>query len=192
MFETFVNAAVFNLTFGWGYLCNRPWVSVYDEEKVVLTALPMITRDPLDLDRFIKEERIGHVVNMCEDHELSYHYIFGQPVQVEDWQSRGVHVHRVPTLDFSPSSTDDIAEAVNLMRMWSSQAPDKRTLLHCKAGKGRSVLLFACYLVSVHGVTPDEAVSYIRTQRPQINMSTAQIEALTDYALDRERRAIEV
>jgi protein-tyrosine phosphatase len=42
----------------------------------------------------------------------------------------------------------------------------KTVLVHCRAGIQRSCAVVACYLVKYHGLTPDQAIAYIKAQRP--------------------------
>ena len=42
----------------------------------------------------------------------------------------------------------------------------KTVLVHCHAGIQRSCAVVACYLVKYHGLTPDEAIAYIKKRRP--------------------------
>ena len=42
----------------------------------------------------------------------------------------------------------------------------KTVLVHCHAGIQRSCAVVACYLVKYHGLTPDQAIAYIKVQRP--------------------------
>lgn len=42
----------------------------------------------------------------------------------------------------------------------------KTVLVHCRAGIQRSCAVVACYLVKYHGLTPVQAISYIKVQRP--------------------------
>ncbi|KAL9965110.1 hypothetical protein ACROYT_G028863 [Oculina patagonica] len=50
--------------------------------------------------------------------------------------------------------------------------------VHCKAGRGRSTTLVACYLMKAKGLTPEGAYQYIKCKRPHILLAPRQWEAI--------------
>jgi protein-tyrosine phosphatase len=43
----------------------------------------------------------------------------------------------------------------------------KRVLIHCYAGRQRSAAVVAMYLIFIYGLTPRDAVTFIRSRRPE-------------------------
>jgi protein tyrosine phosphatase (PTP) superfamily phosphohydrolase (DUF442 family) len=85
----------------------------------------------------------------------------------------------LPTLDagdFTPSMVNDGVA-------WIEQqlASGRRTLVHCRAGKGRSVLIGAAVLTR-RGYGPDDALALIRERRPIVTPTPGQIARLRAFA----------
>lgn len=76
---------------------------------------------------------------------------------------------RIPIND-DPSDCDKlgllIQETRVLEQIHESIVAKQPVLVHCFAGMQRSCALVACYLIKYYGMTPDEAVEYIRHKRP--------------------------
>jgi protein tyrosine phosphatase (PTP) superfamily phosphohydrolase (DUF442 family) len=92
----------------------------------------------------------------------------------------GMTFLHVPTPDSGNFTPLQVSETVG----WIEQrwAEGQRVLVHCQAGKGRSVLIGAAAL-SRRGLTAEEAVSLIRQRRPIITPTPGQLARLRDYAL---------
>jgi protein-tyrosine phosphatase len=72
---------------------------------------------------------------------------------------------------------DTIVDYVNAARQ------DKQNVLvHCLAGRSRSTLIVAAYLMRSKRLTVDEALALIRTQRPVIGPASVYLTALQEYA----------
>ena len=55
--------------------------------------------------------------------------------------------HWFETVDFQPPSLDKIREGLEVI--YQVKASGNSVYLHCKAGKGRSAVVAACYLIKV-------------------------------------------
>jgi len=55
---------------------------------------------------------------------------------------------------------------------------NKSVYVHCKAGRGRSTTLVACYLMKAKRLTPEEAYHYLKSKRPHILLAPRQWEAI--------------
>ena len=56
-------------------------------------------------------------------------------------------------------------------------AMQKKVYVHCKNGHGRAPTLVAAFLIK-QGKTTDEAVRFIKSKRPSVHLTDAQIESL--------------
>ncbi len=70
---------------------------------------------------------------------------------------------QVPLIDGMGNAEADIAEAVDFIREIVNRGD--RILVHCHAGRSRSVVVVARYLMERQGITGDEALSMIAVKR---------------------------
>lgn len=91
----------------------------------------------------------------------------------------GIRLLHLPTPDCGNFAPEQVAAGV----AWIEQqlAQGRRTLVHCQAGKGRSVLIGAAVLTR-RGYTPDDALALVRTRRPIVTPTPGQIERLREFA----------
>eukprot|EP01126_Amoeba_proteus_P024614 TRINITY_DN2474_c0_g1_i8.p1 TRINITY_DN2474_c0_g1~~TRINITY_DN2474_c0_g1_i8.p1 ORF type:complete len:193 (+),score=44.30 TRINITY_DN2474_c0_g1_i8:78-581(+) len=101
------------------------------------------------------------------------------PVTKEVWEAHGIEALHIPTPDFCPPSLSDLREGVEFMERIVNSG--KIVYVHCKAGRGRSVVVTICYLAHKKGFSVDQACELLRSRRPQVNMGQAQIQACRDY-----------
>ncbi len=94
-------------------------------------------------------------------------------------ESLGLAFLRVPTPDAGSFTPLQVADAV----AWIEQqwAADRRVLVHCQAGKGRSVAIGGAALTRL-GWSADDAVDLIRKYRPIITPTPGQLACLRSYA----------
>ena len=74
-----------------------------------------------------------------------------------------------PTLDQLRVGTAAVNEMVGV---------GNKVYVHCKNGHGRSPTMVAAYLIRYKGMTVEEAVQFIRQQRPEIHLEEEQMKAL--------------
>jgi protein tyrosine phosphatase (PTP) superfamily phosphohydrolase (DUF442 family) len=93
-------------------------------------------------------------------------------------ENLGIAFLNLPTIDSGNFTSPQVVEGV----AWVEQqwAAGRRVLVHCQAGKGRSVLIGAAAL-SRRGVSPDDALALIRKHRPIITPTPGQIARLREY-----------
>lgn len=58
---------------------------------------------------------------------------------------------------------------------------NRKVYIHCKNGHGRSPTLIASYLVRYKKMSVEEAVSLIKTKRPEIHIEELQLKAIQDF-----------
>lgn len=123
-----------------------------------------------------REQRLGAVIDVRAE-------------AVDDaamWRRCGVAFLSLPTEDHAAIAPPmlraglDFAEAARLA--------SRRLLIHCQHGIGRSVMLALCVLEG-RGGGALEALSLIKTRRPQASPSPAQMEAWRDWVAGRGRAA---
>lgn len=66
---------------------------------------------------------------------------------MQEWADHGVEQVWVPTLDFQPPSLLDIERGLKVIQDYKLKR--ESAYVHCKAGKGRSATVTACYLIKV-------------------------------------------
>ena len=86
----------------------------------------------------------------------------------------------MPVPDQNPPSPIQMAIGTSLID--EIVRAGKMIYVHCKAGHGRSPTLVAAYFIRYKGMTVDEAISYIRSQRPAVHLEDIQKEALSEFA----------
>ena len=151
---------------------TRHWFDRIDNQ-VILGALPLRTFVPQ-----LEDEGVGGVLSMNEHFETRYTIL-----SREEWARRGIEQQQLPTVDFfrAPTQTD-IHRGIDFIKEIGREG--KSTYVHCKAGRGRSTTVVTCYLMQLHGISPDEAVTRIREKRSHINMCGEQMQAVRIFYRD--------
>ena len=147
-------------TFSWNVLLGRllrirHW---YDRvtPAVWLGALPC----PRDVPR-LAEMGITAVVNTCEE--------YSGPRAA--YRRYGIEQLRIPTVDFTHPRLSDVTAAVDFMQ--SRIAGGGKVYVHCKAGRGRSATVVACWLMAAQGLNRDQAQALLLERRPHVNRHLA-------------------
>jgi protein tyrosine phosphatase (PTP) superfamily phosphohydrolase (DUF442 family) len=94
-------------------------------------------------------------------------------------ESLGIDFLHLPTPDAGDFTAGQVAQGVGWVE--DQLARGRRVLVHCRAGKGRSILIAAAVL-SRRGVAPDEALALIRSRRPIVTPTPGQIARLRAFA----------
>jgi len=147
---------IFYPTLGWNMLLGR-WLKVrnwWDEvdDDIVLGAFPF-ARDVKQMAAI----GVKGVVNTCEE--------YCGPT--EDYAEHGIEQFRMPTVDFTHPSLEDVTAAVAFIE--SQVAKSHRVYIHCKAGRARSATVAICWLMKSRGVTKEEGQQILNKARPHIN-----------------------
>lgn len=85
----------------------------------------------------------------------------------------------LPTPDAGSFQPEQVAAGI----AWIEQqlAAGRPTFIHCRAGRGRSVMLGAAVLTR-RGLSPDEALAWVRARRPIVTPTPGQIARLREFA----------
>jgi protein-tyrosine phosphatase len=133
------------------------WLSWIGEERIAVGRHPTVESMPV-----LAREGITHVVNCC--------------ARVQTWLARDLaieqrvfgrsHVIRAPMWDFGRAQPPRLwSPAVRFAIAALDEAPTARVLIHCRAGRRRSVLVTYAVL-RVRGYPADDAAALILSHRP--------------------------
>ena len=90
----------------------------------------------------------------------------------------GLRYRRVPMEDRAAPDMPALREAVDWVM--AELAADRKVLVHCRAGAGRSPLV-ACAVLLRMGYDLQRAYETVRRQRPEMNLADDQAAALQEY-----------
>ncbi|XP_053244666.1 cyclin-dependent kinase inhibitor 3 isoform X1 [Podarcis raffonei] len=113
-----------------------------------------------DIDE-LKSYGVQDVFVLCTRGELSKYRV---PHLLEAYQSQGIAVHHHPISD---GDTPDIAKCCLILKeLRSCLEGDRKTLIHCYGGLGRSCLIAACLLLQISDtIGPQQAIDSLRDLR---------------------------
>lgn len=100
-----------------------------------------------------------------------------------DWATRDEDIQylNIPVLDHAVPSEAQLKQAVRWMH--AQQAQQRKILVHCALGRGRSVLVMAAFLLSRHtDRSAERAVSLIKRVRQTARLNKTQLKALRTFA----------
>lgn len=163
---------------------NRfPWYNEIIPGKLILGAIPLKNYDHIDI--LVKQEGVKSVLSLVEQFEFK-DSLFSEPVSETDWSAAGVAQYLIQTPDFKPLSLNDIHDSVEYLRNQISK--NRKVYVHCKAGKGRSATIVACYLLkygnSKHNLainSSERAIAHLKSLR-KINLNAKQEQAVVNYS----------
>ncbi len=119
---------------------------------MIVGALPL----PRDVNSLV-DEGVNCVVNTCAE--------YAGPQ--EAYEQAGIEQLRIPTVDFTHPSLDDVTNAVDFIEQHVSEG--STAYVHCKAGRARSATVAICWLIRNKNMTPQEAQSLLLEKRPHTN-----------------------
>ena len=100
-----------------------------------------------------------------------------------DWATRDEDIQylNIPVLDHASPTEAQLNQAVKWLH--AQRAQQKKILVHCALGRGRSVLVLAAFLLSRNtDRSAEQAVALIKEVRHTANLNTRQLAALRKFA----------
>ncbi|XP_063355285.1 cyclin-dependent kinase inhibitor 3 [Pelmatolapia mariae] len=109
----------------------------------------------------LQNQGVQDVFVFCTRGELSKYRV---PSLLEVYQQRGFRVHHMPFLDGDAPELNQCCQILDELQI--SLKNDRRTVIHCYGGLGRSALIAACLLLQLSStMTPNKAIEILRQHR---------------------------
>lgn len=120
---------------------------------------------------FLRDEGISVIINLEE----------------YSWDYPSFEQLHLPVEDFQPPKPGDFETCMEFLTL--QIAADKKVVVHCHAGMGRTNLMIAAYIVKSELIKPYLALERVKKARPAHLVTEKQEEALWDYyyALESEK-----
>ncbi len=148
---------------------NFSWII---PNKLAASSMP---EDKRDIIR-IKSEGIKALLCLAEEDELRFGSIEEYKAILNEY---GIELKHYPIEDFGAPSLEGIIECVEWIEKKLKE--NKKVLVHCVAGQGRTGTIIACFLVKEMGVSSEEAINHVRSIRPGSVRSRSQMLAVKFY-----------
>ncbi|XP_061651071.1 cyclin-dependent kinase inhibitor 3 isoform X2 [Phyllopteryx taeniolatus] len=109
----------------------------------------------------LHNQGVQDVFVLCTRGELSKYRV---PSLLEVYQQKGLCVHHMPFPDGEAPQLEQCAHILDELQR--SLEANRRTLIHCYGGLGRSALIAACLLIQLSvTMTANEAINILRAHR---------------------------
>jgi Predicted protein-tyrosine phosphatase len=109
----------------------------------------------------LKEKGITSIVCLVEEHELTFKNI---KEYEESLNKYGIELKHYPIKDFSAPTLEYLVKIIKYLK--DKIKENKRVLVHCYGGLGRTGTILAAFLVYYKRIKAEEAISYVRKIRP--------------------------
>ena len=154
----------------------RPWWTDIDK-NIILGALPHHDRDHLNK---IKNQNVQGVITLNTDYELQPSLI-GTPVTPKDWINENINHNQIPIEDMTCPSNINIVKSILFIENIIDKDPEGKIYVHCKAGKGRSVIIVLCYLMKKNSWDFETAHEFLKSKRYYINLNKKQTDRCKEF-----------
>ncbi|KAF0717280.1 Aste57867_2388 [Aphanomyces stellatus] len=172
------------------------WTRITDH--IILGALPLRNRNH---HLQLQAEGVVAVVTMNQPYELEKtmlgvpvapgKYLKGRRIEeyfiTGDWKALGIDQCFGTTNDFCPPTLDILIRCVEFTKQHIDQGGT--VYIHCKAGRGRSTIVVAAYLMQANRWTVDEALDFIQSKRHHISRQRRMLDEFARHLNDSSNRA---
>lgn len=167
----------YEATLLWKHQTGKVWWNVITE-KVILAAQPLANYDHHKL--LHGELNVRAVLKIQSREELEADCVLTKHVTQAMWEELGVTYLWIQAEDFEPLSKEQFAKACEFLRQMDREG--RKTVVHCKAGVGRSAAAVIAHLAT-NGTfaSVQQALDYVKEKRPLTNMNKSQAQAIVDY-----------
>lgn len=142
---------------------THPRVLIRDHYTRISPAIVLSSLPTAPMVRELHErERLRGVVNCCREWDA-----LARSGGLYERLSPPVTSCWVPTVDFEAPTLAHTLRAVAFIREHAERGDS--VLVHCKAGRGRSVCIVLAYLVLHEGLSPRQADALVRARRPIVS-----------------------
>jgi protein-tyrosine phosphatase len=83
----------------------------------------------------------------------------------------------IPVPDSNAPRLDQIRQFLDLTKIFK----DYKILIHCELGIGRSAICVAFYIIEKKNNTPEEALKFLQSKRPEVSMTEIQFNKLKKF-----------
>lgn len=126
--------------------------------QIFSSVMPFSSYDPnRELIQTYKKLGISLIVMLASDEECLR--ITGHDLQSK-YKQEGFKVLYMPIPDFGTPTDEGLEEAVSLVSEHARK--DRKVVIHCHAGKGRTGMFAACLAKSEMDYSSEEAISWVR------------------------------
>ena len=140
------------------------------ERDLIIGGLP---NNKKDFD-YLRKEKVGAILNLCTEHKPN----------TELMDKYGMELRTLSTPDLDFPSEDIILSGLDFISQNVSK--DIVVLVHCAKGRTRSALIMAAYLAIERGHDVESAISYLKSKRPLIKVSSKYIKRLEEVITRRK------
>lgn len=123
---------------------------------------------------------VDAVLSVVEPYELTKSGWVILPVTPEQWELAQIEHTLFHAEEYRAINLEDLREGAQWIHDRLSQG--RSVYVHCKAGRGRSVLIVLCYLIKYHDKSVEEALKLLKSKRRQVKPTPEQIEAAKQFA----------
>uniref|UniRef100_A0A3Q2CI25 Cyclin-dependent kinase inhibitor 3 n=1 Tax=Cyprinodon variegatus TaxID=28743 RepID=A0A3Q2CI25_CYPVA len=123
-----------------------------------------------DVDE-LKNQGVQDLFVLCTRGEL---HIYRVPTLLEVYEQQGFTVHHTP---FPDGDVPDLEQCCQiLMELQRCLESNRRTVIHCYGGLGRSALIAACLLLQLSStLTANQAIEFLREHRGGSAIQTVKV-----------------
>lgn len=166
-----------------------PWMNKINE-SIILSGLPLRAHKKKILELQKTTGKEVRILSLIENFEQNSSFV-NKPLCTKDYQEMGLQRVIIETEDFKPLGMETFKKAISVLEQNAKDGA--LTIVHCKAGVGRSASVVAAWLIlndnkNNINLKPDQVRALVKTYvkklkyiRHHVNLRREQQEALAIY-----------